>query len=163
VFKKKEKHGVVYKYKARLVARGFSQIETVNYNEIFASVARYNSLRIYLKVSVDRGHVRRSIDFEAAFLFSPLENEEIYLKTPEGWTVAPDNVLKLKKSLYGLKQSPRYCGILISDFLLSIGFKRYTSEPCMFFKDEGREMILIYVDDAIVSCETEERINEIIV
>jgi len=162
VFKKKEKHGIVYKYKARLVARGFSQLETVHYNEIFASVARQNSLRIYLKVSVDRGHVRRSIDFEAAFLFSPLENEEIYLKTPEGWTVAPGNILKLKKSLYGLKQSPRYWGIMISDFLLSIGFKRCTSEPCMFIRDEGREMILIYVDDAIVSCETEERIDEII-
>lgn len=162
VFKKKEKHGVVYKYKARLVARGFSQVETVNYNEIFASVARQNSLRIYLKVSVDRGHVRRSIDFEAAFLFSPLENEDIYLKTPEGWTVAPGNVLKLKKSLYGLKQSPRYWGIMISDFLLSIGFTRCNSEPCMFIRDGGKEMILIYVDDAILSCETEERINEII-
>ena len=162
VFKKKEKHGVVYKYKARLVARGFSQIETVNYNEIFASVARHNSLRIYLKVSVDRGHIRRSIDFEAAFLFSPLENEEIYLKTPDEWTVAPGNVLKLKKSLYGLKQSPRYWGIMISDFLLSIGFTRCNSEPCMFIRDEGKEMILIYVDDAIISCETEERIDEIV-
>ena len=162
VFKKKEKHGVVYKYKARLVARGFSQIETVNYNEIFASVARQNSLRIYLKISVDRSHVRRSIDFEAAFLFSPLEGEEIYLKTPDGWTIGPGNVLKLKKSLYGLKQSPRYWGIMISDFLLSIGFTRCTSEPCMFIRDKGKDMILIYVDDAIISCESEERINEII-
>jgi hypothetical protein len=91
-----------------------------------------------------------------------LENEEIYLKTPDEWTVAPDNVLKLKKSLYGLKQSPRYWAIMISDFLPSIGFMRCNSEPCMFIRDEGKEMILIYVDDAIISCETEERIDEII-
>jgi hypothetical protein len=162
VFKKKEKHGVVYKYKARLVARGFSQKETINYNEVFSSVARQNSLRIFLKISVDRGHSRRSIDFEAAFLFSPLETEELYLATPDGWSVTEGNVLQLKRSLYGLKQASRYWNIMITDFLISIGFSRCNSEPCLFVKDEGREMILLYVDDAIISCEKEDRIHEII-
>jgi hypothetical protein len=135
LFKKKEKHGIVYKYKVRLVARGFSQVETVNYNEVFSSVARHNSLRIFLKVSIDRGHVRRSIDFEAAFLSSPLETEEIYLATPEGWSIAPGNVLRLNRSLYGLKQSGRYFQIMLTEFLISIGFMRCNSEPCMFIRD----------------------------
>ena len=162
LFKKKEKHGIVYKYKVRLVARGFSQIETVNYNEIFSSVARHNSLRIFLKVSIDRGHKRCSIDFEAAFLSSPLETEEIYLATPEGWSVKPGNVLRLNRSLYGLKQSGRYFQIMLTEFLMSIGFKQCKSEPCLFIRKEGREMFLTYVDDAIISCETDEQIKEII-
>ena len=163
LFKKKEKHGIVYKYKVRLVARGFSQIETINYNEVFSSVARHNSLRIFLKISIDRGHRRRSIDFEAAFLSSPLETEEIYLATPEGWSVTQGNVLRLNRSLYGLKQSSRYFQIMLTEFLISIGFSRCNSEPCMFVRDEGREMILIYVDDSIISCENAERIKEIII
>jgi hypothetical protein len=162
LFKKKEKHGIVYKYKARLVARGFSQIETVNYNEVFSSVARHNSERIFLKISIDRGHKRRSIDFEAAFLSSPLETEEIYLATPEGWSVTPGNVLRLNRSLYGLKQSGRYFQIMLTEFLISIGFKQCNSEPCLFIRHEGTEMILTYVDDAIISCEIDERIKEII-
>ena len=68
VFKTKMKNGKIDKYKARLVAKGYSQVYERDYNETFAPVARMNSIRIFLKMSVDAGHKRRSIDFTAAFL-----------------------------------------------------------------------------------------------
>ena len=70
VFKTKMKNGRVDKYKARMVAKGYSQVRERDFNETFAPVARMDSLRIFLKLSVIKGHVRRSIDFTAVFLAS---------------------------------------------------------------------------------------------
>ena len=162
VFKKKEKNGEVYKYKCRIVARGFTQVEQVDYFETMAPVARSNSLRIFLTMSVHRSHTRRSIDFDAAFLYSPLGDEILYCKPFEGWKVTPGKVLRIMKSFYGLKQAGRYWNVMISDFLISKGFTKCTSEQCLFIRDEGRQMILLYVDDAIVSCSTEEQVRDVI-
>ena len=145
VFKKKEKNGLVYKYKCRIVARGFSQIEHVDYYATMAPVARSNSLRIFLSISVHRGHTRRSIDFDAAFLYSPLGDEVLYCKPFEGWQVSTGKVLQIMKGFYGVKQSGRYWNVMISDYLISKGFTKCVSEQCMFIRNEGRQMILLYV------------------
>ena len=102
VFKTKMKNGKIDKYKARLVAKGYSQVYERDYNETFAPVARMNSLRIFLKMSVVAGHKRRSIDFTAAFLQADLP-EDLYIETPEGMECREGHVLKLLKSIYGLK------------------------------------------------------------
>ena len=143
VFKTKMKHGELDKYKARLVARGFTQIEELDYNETFAPVARMDTLWIYLKKSVDLGHFRITIDFVAAFLIGDLM---------DGWIVMPGNVLRLRKAIYGLKQAGRNCYQLLCEYLVDEeGFVKCLSEHCVFTKENGRLMLIVYVNDAIIS------------
>jgi len=97
-------HGEVERYKARLVARGFTQTFIVDYNETFAPVAKFVSIRCILALSAMEIH---QIDVKTAFLNGDLE-EEIYMEQPEGFTHEGEHlVCKLHKSLCGLKQSPR--------------------------------------------------------
>ena len=151
VFKTKMKHGVLDKFKARLVAKGYTQVKDLDYNETFAPVARMNTLRIFLKLSVDLGHVRVSIDFVAAFLNSNV-SEELYMEAPDGWDIKPGHVLKLVKSLYGIKQAGRNWRNLIHDYLVQIErFVVCLSEHCVYTKDNGSIMVILYVDDMIIS------------
>ena len=162
VFKTKMKNGKIDKYKARLVAKGYSQIPERDYNETFAPVARMNSLRIFLKMSVVKGHVRRGIDFTAAFLQASLP-EEIYLETPEGMTCREGYVLKLLKSIYGLKQAGRYWYVLLRSFLTEQeSFKCCRSDHCIFANEDYSIIILIYVDDVIISGINAAVINSLI-
>jgi hypothetical protein len=110
-----------------------------------------NTFRFFLVISVSRGHVRIQIDFIAAFLYAPIA-EDIYIQTPEGWDVAPGNVLKLKKALYGLKQAGRSWYQVLKDYLTrEEGFSMCLSDHCVFTKDGGHIMLLLYVDDLIIS------------
>ena len=110
VFKKKEgmspTEGI--KYKARVVAKGFHQREGVDYNEIFSPVVRHTSIRVLLAMVAHQNLELEQLDVKTAFLHGELE-EEIYMTQPDGFQVPgkEDYVCKLKKSLYGLKQSPR--------------------------------------------------------
>ncbi|VFQ88509.1 unnamed protein product [Cuscuta campestris] len=110
LFKKKEGTipGEGVRYKARLVARGFTQKEGVDYNEIFSPVVRHTSIRVLLAMVAHQDLELEQLDVKTAFLHGLLE-DDIYMTQPEGFVV-PDKenyVCKLKKSLYGLKQSPR--------------------------------------------------------
>ena len=156
VFKTKMKHGKLDKFKARLVAKGFTQVKELDYNETFAPVARMNTLRIFLKLSVDLGHIRVSIDFVAAFLNSVV-SEDLYMKAPDGWDIEPGNVLKLEKSLYGLKQSGRNWRNLIHEYLIKIEkFQVCLSEHCVYTKNGNEILLILYVDDMIISSERKE-------
>jgi hypothetical protein len=84
VFKRKYKDGKMSKYKARLCAKGFTQIEGEDYNETFAPVARMNTIRLFLKISISRKHRRRTADWLAAFCNGYL-NEDLYMNPPELW------------------------------------------------------------------------------
>jgi len=162
VFKTKMKNGRVDKYKARMVAKGYSQVRERDYNETFAPVARMNSLRIFLKLSVTKGHVRRSIDFTAAFLQAVLP-EDLYLETPEGMTCREGHVLKLLKSVYGLKQAGRYWYVLLKSFLTEE--EKYTccaSDHCIFTSPDLSVLILVYVDDVIISGASDKLIDDLI-
>ena len=162
IFKTKMKHGELDKYKARLVARGFTQIEELDYNETFAPVARMNTLRIYLKKSVDLGHFRITIDFVAAFLNSDL-SEELYMDAPEGWAVKPGHVLRLRKAIYGLKQAGRNWYQLLREYLVKEeGFVVCMSEHCVFIKGNGETMMIVYVDDAIISSSKESEAKALV-
>ena len=162
VFKTKMKHGELDKYKARLVARGFTQIEELDYNETFAPVARMNTLRIYLKKSVDLGHFRITIDFVAAFLNGDLA-EELYMEAPDGWLVKPGHVLRLRKAIYGLKQAGRNWYQLLCEYLVDKeGFVKCLSEHCVFTKENGRLMLIVYVDDAIISSLVEAEARDLV-
>jgi hypothetical protein len=94
------------RYKARMVARGFSQEYGIDYLETYAPVSRFASIRIILALAVKYKLHLQQIDVQTAFLYRDLE-EEIYMEPPEGLSVTPGQVCKLRKSLYGLKQAPR--------------------------------------------------------
>ena len=97
----------VEKYKARFVARGFSQIEGIDYEETFAPVARYSSIRTILALSAQMGWHIHQMDVKTAFLNGIIE-EEVYIEQPEGFEIFNNelHVCRLKRALYGLKQAP---------------------------------------------------------
>ena len=111
VFKRKiGADGSVERYKAHLVAQGFSQQHGLDYDETFSPVVRFESLRTVIALAVQNNLYLQQMDFTSAFLNGNLE-EEVYMKQPEGFVEkGKENlVCKLKHSLYGLKQSPRSC------------------------------------------------------
>ena len=104
----KIKHGAdgsIEKYKARFVAKGFSQKEGVNYDETFAPVARYTSIRLIIAIASTKLH---QMDVKTTFLNGIIE-EEVYIEQLEGFVVhgKESHVCKMKKELYGLNQAPR--------------------------------------------------------
>jgi hypothetical protein len=97
--------GNVEKYKARFVARGFSQKEGIDYNEIFAPVARYSSIRIIISLAAVFGWKLHQMDVKTAFLNDEVE-QEVYIKQPEGFVIHDkrSHVCKLKKDMYRLNK-----------------------------------------------------------
>jgi hypothetical protein len=148
IFKIKMKHGIVDKYKCRLVAKGFTQRANIDYSETFSPVARMNTLRIFLKLSIDCRHHRISIDFKTAFLNATI-NEELYLDPIEGMNCPPGFTYRLKKAIYGLKQAGRSWSVILTEFIVMQGLHQCVSEPCVF---KGINiMVIVYVDDVIIS------------
>ena len=100
--------GKVIRNKARVVCKGYSQIEGVDFEETFAPVARMEAIRMFLAFSCSKGFKIYQMDVKSTFLNGELK-EEVYMEQPEGFdlTVGKDLVCKLKKALYGLKQAPR--------------------------------------------------------
>ena len=115
--------------KARLVARGFTQVWGENYNETFSPVARYESIRYLAAHAALEDWEMEAMDVKTAFLNGDLD-EEIYMDQPEGWTVKgkEDHVCLLKKAIYGLKQASRQWNAKIHASLLKIGFDRTYSD-----------------------------------
>ena len=124
--------GTVDRYKGRLVAKGYAQRFGVDYDETFSPVVRFSSIRALLAFAVENDMLVHQTDVVTAFLNGTLE-EEIYMQQPEGY-IQPGSdhlVCKLKKSLYGLKQSPRCWNTTLTEFLESINFKRNVADPCI--------------------------------
>ncbi len=145
--------GVVAKRKSRITPKGYKQIEGVDYFEVYASTGKYKTLRIVLSIAATRNLELRQLDVPQAFTQAKLD-EEVYMEMPEGFA-QPGMVCRLKKSLYGLKQSPRNWYLLCSDFIKSkLGFAATDSDPCLFWKTSrtGQLMLLfLFVDDMQVA------------
>ncbi|KAK1663833.1 hypothetical protein QYE76_051992 [Lolium multiflorum] len=153
VFKnKQDEHGIVVRYKARLVAQGYSQVEGVDYGETFAPVARLESIRILLAYAAHHGFKLQQMDVKSAFLHGPL-HEEVYVKQPPGFEDPhyPEHVLKLKKALYGHKQAPRAWYEHLRELLEDRGFEVGKIDPTLFTKRVNGELFIcqLYVDDII--------------
>lgn len=124
VFKVKENpDGTVDKYKARLVARGFTQQYGIDYLEMFSPVVKPATVRLVLSVAISKGWDLRQIDISNAFLHGVL-SEDAYMQQPPGFQdpSRPHFVCKLNKAIYGLKQSPRAWYSRLSDRLFQLGF-----------------------------------------
>uniref|UniRef100_H3H942 Integrase catalytic domain-containing protein n=1 Tax=Phytophthora ramorum TaxID=164328 RepID=H3H942_PHYRM len=145
VFRVKENQaGEIERFKARLVAKGFSQKYGIDYDETFAPVAKFTSIRIVLSLAAKYGLKLHQMDVKTAFLNGVLD-EDIYMAQPDGYVDEdhPDHVCKLKRSLYGLKQSPRMWNQTIDDFMLKLGFKKCESDHCVYLKRDGQDMIFV--------------------
>ncbi|KAL9235087.1 hypothetical protein vseg_009883 [Gypsophila vaccaria] len=153
VFKTKlDENGDVHKYKARLVAKGYAQQYGINYTEVFAPVARLDTIRIILAVAAHFSWEIFQLDVKSAFLHGELK-EEVYVQQPEGFIKQgeEDKVYKLKKALYGLKQAPRAWYSKIEAYFLRKNFERCPSEHTLFTKSTGGKVLIVslYVDDLI--------------
>ncbi|GJV38192.1 ribonuclease H-like domain-containing protein [Tanacetum coccineum] len=108
---KKDERGIVVRNKARLVAQGYTQEEGIDYDEVFAPVARIEAIRLFLAYASFMGFIVYQMDVKSAFLYGTIE-EEVYVCQPPGFEDPqfPDKVYKVEKALYGLHQAPRACG-----------------------------------------------------
>jgi hypothetical protein len=150
------------KYKGRLVAKGFSHIPGVDYNDVFSPVVKHSSIRTFFSIVALLDLELEQLDVKNAFLHGELE-EEIYMDQPEGFIV-PDKenyVCKLKRSLYGLKQSPRQWYKRFDSFMLSHGFKRSKYDSCVYIKHVNGSPIylLLYVDDMLIVAKSRREIT----
>ena len=125
------------RYKARLVAKGFTQEYRLDYEETFAPVVNFNSLRMFLTIAVYLKMNVQQMDVFTAFLYGELE-EEIFMRQSPGFDEKTRDglVCKLKKSLYGLKQSPRQWYKLLDKFLRDKGYRRSDVDPCIYIKGD---------------------------
>ncbi|GJY40693.1 retrovirus-related pol polyprotein from transposon TNT 1-94 [Tanacetum coccineum] len=147
---KKDERGVVVRNKARLVAQGHRQEEGIDYDEVFAPVARIEAIRLFLAFASFMGFIVYQMDVKSAFLYGTID-EEVYVSQPPGF-VDPDHptkVYKVVKALYGLHQAPRAWYATLSTFLEKHGYKRGTIDKTLFIRRNkkdiiGQVMLLIY-------------------
>jgi hypothetical protein len=154
IFKKKYfPDGSIEKYKVRLVAKGFSQKQNIDYFDTFAPVTRISSIRVLIALASIYKLVIHQMDVKTAFLNGDLE-EEIYMSQPEGCVVSgqENKVCKLLKSLYGLKQAPKQWHEKFNQVLISDGFSSIEVDKCVYTKCVNNECVIIslYVDDMLI-------------
>ncbi|WZZ37877.1 hypothetical protein YC2023_034136 [Brassica napus] len=164
VFKTKfNEKGEIEKFKARLVAKGYHQTQGVDFHEVFAPVARWDTIRTLLAFAAQRGWEVFQLDVKSAFLHGEL-NEEVFVEQPLGFEVrdAANKVYKLRKALYGLRQAPRAWYSRIEGYFMKEGFKKCYCEHTLFVKvKEGSILIVsLYVDDLIYTGNSYELLNE---
>jgi len=150
--------GLVEKYKARWVIKGFLQKEGVDFFETFASVVRSTTYKLIFALVALRDLECHQIDVETAFLYGLL-NEVIYMETPPGFEQEFGPHVRLSKTLYGLKQSPHYWYETLRKALEAMGFSRTQSDNCMFIR--GDVWVLVYVDDMLITAPTVKQVNQV--
>ncbi|GJY22891.1 putative ribonuclease H-like domain-containing protein [Tanacetum coccineum] len=149
---KRDARGIVVRNKARLVAQGHRQEEGIDYDEVFAPVARVEAIRLFLAFASYMGFMVYQMDLKSAFLYGEIE-EEVYVTQPKGFEDPhfPKHVYRVVKALYGPHQAPRAWYARLSTFLLKHNYRRGTIDKTLFIKKNSRDIILVqvYVDDII--------------
>ena len=154
VFKLKyETEGNVCRYKTRLVAKGYTQKFGEDYEDTFAPVARYPTVRTVLTVAASKTLKVRHYDVKTVFLKGRVE-EELYMSQQEGFIKAREGnkVCRLRKAVYGLKQSANRWNHEIDSILKENRFEQSQADPCLYIKryDDELVYILLYVDDLLI-------------
>jgi hypothetical protein len=153
--------GLVDRFKARLVAQGFGQVSGDDYLETFSPTIRAESLRLLLSIGASEDMDIRQIDVVSAYPRSDL-HAEVYMRPPEGMYCPEDYVLRLRKSLYGLKQSGREWYIEACKGLGKLGFQPIFSEPSIFTTADRRILIGLYVDDMLILSKDPSDIDQVV-
>jgi len=151
---KKDATGVITKHKARLVAKGYVQQQGIDFEEVFAPVARLESVRLLLAHAATQGWALHHMDVKSAFLNGVLQ-EQVYVEQPPGFVLRghESKVLHLVKALYGLRQAPRAWYAKLDSSLIELGFQRSTSEHAVYLRGAGEHRLIVgvYVDDLVIT------------
>ncbi|MFS7918608.1 putative RNA-directed DNA polymerase [Helianthus anomalus] len=154
--------GTIERYKARLVAKGYTQTYGIDYSETFSPVAKIDTIRVLFSIAANKGWPLHQFDVKNAFLHGEL-NEEVYMDAPPGFNenFKAGETCRLKKSLYGLKQSPRAWFGRFTVVMKKYGFKQSNSDHTLFLKRRGSLVtcLIIYVDDMILTGNDEEEMS----
>ena len=136
------------------MAKGYAQKEGINYEETFALVARYTSIRSVISLAAQMGWEIHQMDVKTTFLNGVIE-EEVYIKQPEGFETheKKTHVCRLKKAMYGLKQASRAWYGRIDSYLQQLGFVKSDVDPNLYYlMVENEPLILVlYVDDLFLT------------
>ena len=146
---KRGAQGEIERFKARYVAQGFTQVHVVDFFETWAPVGRYATLRMLLSVCAVEHLKTRHVDINCAFLNGVLE-EEGYMVKPPMCNDGSGRFWRLKKVLYGLKQTAREWHRALAKLLSDLGFERCASDPALYVCKVGRCFILLWVEDQYI-------------
>jgi hypothetical protein len=160
---KRNELGAVIKHKARLVAKGYVQQQGIDFEEVFALVARMVTVRVLLAVATHNGWPIHHMDVKSAFLNGDLA-EEVYVTQPPGFTAKGEegNVLKLHKALYGFRQAPRAWNVKLDKSLGKLSFTRCKTDHGLYTRKKGGQRVVVgvYVDDMLIIGESDAQITE---
>ncbi|CAI7858461.1 unnamed protein product, partial [Closterium sp. NIES-53] len=153
IFRVKRPPGSPLAFKARYVARGFSQRQGVDFFHTFSPTPKMTTLRVLLHVAAQRDYELHSLDFSTAFLQGSL-HEEIWLRRPPGFTGSflAGTQWSLRRPVYGLRQAPREWHDTIRTTLAALGFAPSTADPSLFLRTDATLppfYVLVYVDDLV--------------
>ncbi|KAJ9536095.1 hypothetical protein OSB04_un000733 [Centaurea solstitialis] len=160
-----DSNGRLERYKARLVAQGFSQQPGLDFDDTFSPVVKPATIRMVLSISISRNWPIHQLDVKNAFLHGDL-TETVYMRQPPGYVNSsfPDHVCRLRKALYGLKQAPRAWYHRFAVYLSSLGFLSSKTDTSLFTYHRGSDTIylLLYVDDIILTASSPTLISMVI-
>ncbi|CAM8877731.1 unnamed protein product [Rhodiola kirilowii] len=146
--------GSIDRFKARLVAQGYSQIPGFDYNLTFSPVVKATTIRVVLTLAIINRWPLHQLDVKHAFLHGYLDTP-VYMEQPPGFVdpIYPHHVCRLQKAIYGLKQAPRAWFLRFSTFLIQLGFRCSSVDPSLFVFSKGTTLLylLVYVDDIILT------------
>jgi hypothetical protein len=151
---KKDSKGEVLKHKARLVAKGYVQRRGIDFEEVFAPVARLETVRLLIAIAAQEGWQVHHMDVKSAFLNGDLV-QEVYVAQAPGFEKKGEEhkVLKLHKALYGLRQAPRAWNSKLDKSLVALGFEKCPLEHAVYKRGRQGDRLLVgvYVDDLIIT------------
>jgi hypothetical protein len=159
------------RYKARFVIKGYSQIYGLDYKETYAPVVKHFSIRAIMAIAAARDLEMIQLDVKTAFLYGNLD-EEIYMEQPEGFVTQgrEQDVCRLIKSIYGLKQASRVWNIKFNEFIILFGLTKSTVDPCVYYRhlrrweaDEELTIFILYVDDGLIISNLKAVLTEMMV
>lgn len=161
IFKtKRDGDGNVVRHKARLVAKGYTQRYGIDYEETYAPVVRYTTIRLLMAIAIQQNLKIHQMDAVTAFLQGDLD-EEIYLEQPEGFSDGSKMVCRLNRAIYGLKQAGRQWNSKLCGKLKDFGLKKCTMDPCVFYTSSLNLIVAIYVDDFLIFYRSEGELQKL--
>ncbi len=167
IYKIKSAGDNCFKYKARLVARGFQHEKEYDISKIYAPVSRLPTVRLLFSLA-NKYHLKmHQLDVKTAFLNGTI-NEDVYIEIPEGFKdcdkLKGEFVCKLNKALYGPKTSPKRWNVKFRDEMIKFGMTLCDKESCVYYKRKDDDLVILtlYVDDIIIFGTHDKNVQKII-